>query len=202
MFKPWSYFKGSVVNYGIFDITEIGVLFLSNVFKNCWHFGGLVVLPCLNIAMHWFGVIIVVEIVSLTHISPNWIEKHLFHVFGLVTCKPWMEFSSSGLSGGLSRSFHTCSNSARYFSKSASVARSIKPLSGPLSRHFRAKDISNNFLPLITIHTKICKLPLKYHPQSAFYKPEKGHKENGLSDRSWSLCLCHNRHLKFALVMA
>lgn len=64
MFEPWSYFKRSVTKYGIFDITEIGVLFLSNVFNNCWHFGGLVVLPCLNIVMHWFGVIIVVEILS------------------------------------------------------------------------------------------------------------------------------------------
>ena len=52
MFEPWSYFKRSVTKYGIFDITEIGVLFLSNVFNNCWHFGGLVVLPCLNIVMH------------------------------------------------------------------------------------------------------------------------------------------------------
>ena len=49
----------------------------------------------------------------------------------------------------------------------------------PLSRHFGAKDISNNFLPLITIHTKICKLPLNIILKVLFTGQENGTRKMG-----------------------
>ena len=92
-----------------------------------------------------------------------------------------MEFWSTGLSGGLFTLVPYLLQFCQVFFK-VSLGGSVNQT--PLSRHFGAKDISNNFLPLITIHTKICKLPLNIILKVLFTGQEKRHKENGVSVRS------------------
>lgn len=92
-----------------------------------------------------------------------------------------MEFWSTGLYGSLFTLVPYLLQFCQVFFK-VSLGGSVNQT--PLSHHFRAKDISNNFLSLITIHTKICKLPLNIILKVLFAGQEKRHKENGVSVRS------------------
>ena len=53
-----------VPNHGIFDVTEISVFLFADVFKDRWHFSGLIVLSGLDVAMDRFGIVVVVEIIA------------------------------------------------------------------------------------------------------------------------------------------
>lgn len=87
-----------------------------------------------------------------------------------------MEFWSTGLYGSLFTLVPYLLQFCQVFFR-VSLGGSVNQT--PLLHHFRAKDISNNFLPLITIHTKICKLLLNIILKVLFTGQENGTRKMG-----------------------